>query len=185
MARIRKSSPATLSVTSPAIAFNNGRRRKKPLVIFFLDLDDVLITHRAAHGIGPGAGLFTTIDPVAMGMFNRLAEKVEKQHNADVRVVLISAKRDKRGIRQYLQKNGLTVKFHHHYKTGRGGQLRGNEVDRWLIAHPYVRDYQIFDDASDFLRKQKSRHVRCQLYNGMTYQNYVQCRDYFRKAKYD
>lgn len=168
---------AEMSESSLTASFAQASRRR-PLVVFFLDLDDVLITHRAAHGIGPGVGHMNTIDPVAMGMFNRLAEKAECQKETDVRVVLISARRRDRGIRQFLKRNGLAVRFHHHWRTDRDGPSRGHEVERWLKQHPHVSDYLIFDDGPDFLPEQLPRHIRPQPYNGLTFENFLQARKY-------
>ncbi len=165
--------------SSPTKAFKRTRQPKKPLIVFFLDLDDVLITHRASHGIGPGTGLFNTIDPVAMGLFNRLAEKVEKKTGAEVRVVLISAKRNKSSIKQMLRRNGLKPKFHRDWRTDFNGPHRSFEVDRWLAAHPQVKDYQIFDDISDFGPHHKERHVCCPGYDGLSWENFQQVKRYF------
>ncbi len=168
---------AKAPVASPAKSFTQTARLQRPLFVFFLDLDDVLITRRAEHALGAGKAHANTIDPVAMALFNRLAQKAEEEKGYDVRVVLTSARRFDRGIRQFLQRNGLKARFHRNWRTGRGGPLRGDEVQSWLKAHPKASGYLIFDDREDFLPEQEKHLVHCQLDNGLSWQNY----DYARR----
>lgn len=106
-----------------------------------------------------------------MGLFNRLARL------AKARVVLCSAKRFDRGIRQHLIRNGLAVPFHRDWRTRALGQRRGHEVQDWLDRHPRHAAYLIFDDGADFLSHQRPFHIQPQAYDGMSWQNYQQARD--------
>lgn len=149
-------------------------RRKKPIRVILLDLDGVLITHRASHGLVKNfnGGLLRRLDPVAVGLFNKLAAP------ADVETVLISSLRFDRGIRQRLKREGVETKWNSDWRTKRlpHKRKRGWEVREWLKRHPEVIAYVILEDGSDFLPSQKPRLVRSPCYDGLTFQNYLDAR---------
>jgi hypothetical protein len=151
-------------------------RQQDPIRVIFLDLDGVLITHRAARALVDDGGFFEDIfDPIAVALFNRLASP------PDVRVVLTSARRYDRGIRQLLKRNNVQAKWHASWRTAptRGGKKskRGWLVREWLDRRGNnVQSYVILDDSRDFLPSQKPRHVVAPLYDGLTYQNYLDAR---------
>lgn len=134
--------------------------------VIFLDLDDVLITHRASHAVGKGGGINGVYDSVAMGLLNQIIMRTNAV------VVLCTAHRDKPSIRDTLKRNGFKGKFHRHFQTDRGPGLRGDQVQRWLDGHPEVTSYLILDDGSDFLPSQAARHVRPPMHDGINFQNY-------------
>lgn len=135
-----------------------------------LDLDGVLLTR--AKEADDRLAKNSRVNPLAMALFNQLARRAEAEKSVTVRAVLTSARRYDRGIRQLLQKGGLEVKFHHHWRTARDGGSRGQLVQDWLKAHPQVRDYLIFDDFDDFLPSQKRRLVKCREDGGLKRRNY-------------
>lgn len=144
--------------------------------IIFLDMDGVLCTNRAhiAQGLQhmPGHHPFMdALDREGIGMLNRFNEE-----HPDILYVLSSTWRkthSKRAMEEWLgdvyEWNG---KFHDDWATDEKGPIRGNEIERWLEAHPDTENYIILDDNSDMLDSQKYHFVQTDEYNGITAENY-------------
>ncbi len=142
--------------------------RKPVRPVIFLDLDNVLITHRACFAAGETANMDTIFDPIAMGLLNRIIEATGAE------IVLCTAHRDKPSIRDTLKRNGLKGDFHQHFMTDLGPGPRGEQVQRWLDAHPEVTNYVILDDLEQgFLPSQKPHHVRPPKRDGLSFQNFL------------
>lgn len=59
------------------------------------------------------------------------------------------------------------------WKTpNRGGGLRGYEIQGWLMRHPEVTHYVIFDDNSDFTDEQESHLVQTSFDNGILMEDF-------------
>lgn len=54
-------------------------------------------------------------------------------------------------------------------KTDSFSNVRGNEIQRWLDAHPEVTHYVILDDDSDMLDSQKKNFVKTSSLHGFQY----------------
>lgn len=53
-------------------------------------------------------------------------------------------------------------------KTDNRGNIRGNEIQRWLDAHPEVESYVILDDSCDIQEDQMNNFVRMDGHIGIT-----------------
>ncbi len=53
-------------------------------------------------------------------------------------------------------------------KTDNIGDFRGQQIQRWLDAHPEVTEYVVIDDDSDMLDSQKPRFVQTSWLTGLT-----------------
>ncbi len=47
------------------------------------------------------------------------------------------------------------------------GELRGNQIERWLRAHPETESYAIVDDDSDMLAHQMARFIKTPFATGI------------------
>lgn len=138
------------------------------LPVIFLDLDNVLITHRACFAAGDTTDMNRIFDPVAIGLLNRITDTTR------AKLVLCTAHRDKPSIRDTLRRNGVTGAFHQHFMTDLGPGPRGGQVQRWLDQHPEVKNYVILDDLEDaFLPSQAAHHVRPPKRDGLSFQNFL------------
>ena len=71
---------------------------------------------------------------------------------------------------------GLGLPVHHDWRTGLEyrsasglyiGEVRGNQIERWLTAHPETESYAIVDDDSDMLPHQMPRFVKTPFNTGI------------------
>ena len=152
--------------------------------VIFLDLDGVLNSERsflAAAPIDPMEPSYheyltqRTIDPVAVGLLNRLALQL------DARIVISSTHRKHfersadplAEMQAYFGQLGVdaariigaTPSLH---------KERGHEIQHWLDRQPWVTDYVILDDSTDMLLSQLDHFVRVDGLVGLTAANYYQ-----------
>jgi hypothetical protein len=154
--------------------------------IIFLDMDGVLCTWRShtAQGIQgmPNHDPFMdALDREAIGMLNKFNEK-----HPETYYVLSSTWRKHHTFEEmYVYMNdeyGFNGDWHHDWKTDEDGLIRGDEIDRWLQAHPDTNNYLILDDNSDMLESQKYHFVQTDDYNGLTMRNYWQMERIFAEG---
>jgi hypothetical protein len=165
---------------------------KKSNPILFLDIDGPLTSARTHIALEPHKMICRAFDPVSVGMIKRICREF------NVLVVVSSTWRhlDNRktrkqvlgedcsdplgnfDLRQHLRDSGLTVNFHEDWKTpaSRLFSTRGMQVRDWLEDHPEVTNYICLDDDIDFADDMIERLVKCDSYNGMSYQNYLEAR---------
>lgn len=131
--------------------------------VLFLDMDGVIASPRAymvREHVGDRD--LRWIDPVAMGLLNRLV----KEH--PVKIVVSSVWRGDPEFREMFKRAGFKGEFHDDWRTrtdrGLGG-FRGDDVNEWLARHPEVTHHIILDDESDFHHGQPL--IKCDMYNGM------------------
>jgi len=150
--------------------------------IIFLDMDGVLCTMRAHIGQGyqgmPNHGFMDAIDREGVSMLNAFCAKFP-----DTKYVLSSTWRkhhSKKAMEEWLQIFDWKGEFHVDWKTDEDGPIRGNEIERWLLAHKDVTNYIILDDSSDMLDSQKFHFVQTDEYNGITAGNFWHMERIFR-----
>lgn len=133
--------------------------------VIFLDIDGVLATWRTTFASGNWPHKLNEIDQfdsVAIAMLHRLTRMY------DVKFVISSVWRtmfahDEIGRAFNLPTIGST-------DTENG--IRGEQIKRWLDAHPEYTTYAILDDSSDMLLEQMPFFVQCDPDNGVTARNY-------------
>ncbi len=82
------------------------------------------------------------------------------------KVVLSSSWRAIRGGREFVERVGIPVMD----VTDNGPGKRGDQIQRWLDAHPEVETYAIVDDDSDMLDHQLPNFVLTEFVTGLTEQ---------------
>ena len=139
--------------------------------ILFLDIDGVLLTQRAALGMGrdvPLSGHLENLgDPVAIGLIQRCCE-------AGARIVVTSSWRKlQENCRAILARCELLPYIHEHWRTRddnyKDGDCRGAQIHEWLEIHPSVRSYRIVDDDTAMLPSQRPYFVCCDRHDGLDY----------------
>jgi hypothetical protein len=153
--------------------------------IIFLDMDGVLCTNRAHIAQGyphmPNHHPFMdALDREGVGMLTALERKV-----GNILYVLSSTWRKqhtKEEMEEYLKRYNWTGEFHPDWRTDDLGPIRGNEIERWLQAHPDTDNYIILDDSGDMLESQKYHFVQTDEYNGIMAENYWHMERIFEKA---
>ena len=68
------------------------------------------------------------------------------------------------GAREFIEQMGIPILD----VTDDDGRLRGEEIQRWLDAHPGIEQYVIVDDDSDMLDSQKEHFVNTDPEHGLT-----------------
>lgn len=115
--------------------------------VVFLDLDGVL--NRSSNHVGKNCIL-----PIYQPCLDRFLEFVIQN---DFQVVLSSSHRKLHVSPETLRSclHEVVDHFHDDWRTGNDKRgHRGNEVRDWLLEHPEVEKYIIFDDDSDFYQYQ-------------------------------
>lgn len=140
----------------------------KPLL--FLDIDGVLNSTTSALGLVIKGD---HLDPVATGLMERLIER------ADAEVVISSSWRIGQLTRDlawcFYNKGFGPLASRLVGQTDTGPGVRGDQIDRFLDAHPGRRsNYAIVDDDSDFLEDQRHRLVKTDGRFGFGLREYVQ-----------
>lgn len=115
--------------------------------ILFLDVDGVLNTDATTARFGPWYGVDD--DRVSL-----LKEWLASRPN--VSVVLSSTWRQDGYLIDCLAETGISWID---TTPVLPNDIRGIEVNRWLVAHPDVSEYVIFDDSTDFLAEQNDHFV--------------------------
>lgn len=127
--------------------------------VLFLDIDGVLnaapdyLVWSDSEG---GRGLIVNVHRV-----ERLKKILEE---TDTKVVLSSSWRLMAGGREFVEKVGIPVMD----VTDNGEGPRGEQIQRWLDAHPEVETYAIVDDDSDMLDHQRPHFVQTEFQYGLT-----------------
>lgn len=123
--------------------------------VLFLDIDGVVL-----HGEGLWSGNGNHYLP---------PEKVELVaqvcRRAGAVIVVSSTWRRSDQTETDLQAKGLPV--HRDWRTDFAGNLRGDQIDRWLKAHPETESYAIVDDDDDMLLEQMPRFVKTPFVTGI------------------
>lgn len=124
--------------------------------IIFLDMDEVICTAAAHQRAGEEAfakrpqpqWMFRcALDPEGVEILNEVAE-----HAGDVLYVSSSTWRlhlSRAELTNHLRSFGWRGEFHDDWHTPGGERYRGNEISKWLFAHPEVSQYVIVDDNPD------------------------------------
>jgi hypothetical protein len=115
--------------------------------IIFLDFDGVICTPRASWAYRE-KGMMEYLDPVATSMVKRICD------DTGAKIVVSSSWRKyhtNHGLSGILGAScpGLGNYLHEDHATDNLGDIRGDEIGRWLDAHPNVTKYVILDDSSD------------------------------------
>jgi hypothetical protein len=139
--------------------------------VIFLDVDGVLNSHRTFFGTGKLPFRFIEeqkpyFDWIAVGMLRRLVTD-----DPAIRFVLSSSWRidGKRMPHEVAVEAANFLDLPFVDCTDTNGPHRGEEIQRWLDAHPEVEQYAIVDDDSDMLESQASHFVQTLFADGMRY----------------
>lgn len=128
--------------------------------ILFLDIDGVLNKESdyEVHIERSRSGLRVN---------RRLVERLQQiLKDTGAKVVLSSSWRNIQGAREFLEKMGISIRD----ETDNGPGCRGDQIQRWLDAHPDVETYAIVDDDSDMLNTQLPHFVLTEFVTGLTEQ---------------
>lgn len=149
--------------------------------VIFLDIDGCLVTSRSCVG---QSGVMQSFDPVAVNMVRVLAE------DSNARLVLSSTWRlrhDQLTMTGFLINAGFrNVRWHQAWATPSSvfsdpsilDSSRGVAIDAWLQEHgAEVSRYLILDDDSDLLDYQKDFWVRPHHADGISFEEYLRCRE--------
>lgn len=106
------------------------------------------------------------LDPVATSMVKRICDETMSK------IVVSSTWRNfhtRNGLSGILGAScpGLGNYLHEDHATDDLGDIRGDEIGRWLDAHPNVTKYVILDDSSD-MGNHMSHLVRTSAYDGIS-----------------
>ena len=123
--------------------------------IIFLDIDGVLNSFQTQpkEEIENMFGIHKVL-------VERLNDVVRK---TDAKVVLSSTWRHDKNWRKTMKESGLDFKFLDKTPDLRG-EIRGNEIQKWLDKHQNVEKFCIIDDDSDMLPEQK--HFKTSIFLG-------------------
>jgi hypothetical protein len=107
------------------------------------------------------------LDPVAIKLLQHLCEEpTEKDSLASgAKIVISSTWRILRKQEEFEDALGLPVIG----MTDKDPGIRGQQIQRWLAAHPEVTSYAIIDDDSDMLESQAPHFVQTDHEEGMLY----------------
>lgn len=163
---------------------------QQPTKIVFLDYEGVILTARSQSATADNTPHRTVSnddasvpDPVAIRFLNDLCS------SEDTAVVIISSYKTHDGCKELLINSGFTGRIHSDWRTADGptwNQRRGQGIDHWLIRHPEIVEYVIFEDSLSFLLAKQLPHiVPCDGFNGITYQNMEQARHILHGAQLD
>lgn len=133
--------------------------------IIFLDIDGPIANWRSTFASGNWPHDLDNIDqfdPVAIAMLQRLTRMY------DVKFVISSVWRMTFTHEQIGKAFNLPTIGSTDQKNG----IRGEQIKRWLDAHPEYTTYAILDDSSDMLPEQMAFFVQCDPDNGVTARNY-------------
>jgi len=176
MQRYDDFSPSTDYNSSPALAVDDQPQNTVEPPIIFLDMDGVVVTERSCIN---DKGTMGVPDPVAVEMINKLCE------DFGAKIVVSSSWRnlfDRRAMYHILK--GMGFRDEHLYGYGSMENIngfytpslksacRGEEIARWLGAHPGVERYVILDDTPDMLSWQAPCSVITDGFDGMAYSDY-------------
>lgn len=144
-------------------------------MIFFLDIDGVLVTPRAMTSFSRSVGPYTGLDPICVNLFNKWVKQAEEFQ--EVHLVMSSAWRMGQttiGMYQVLATMGVDCNLHRDWSTGlQNGRERGVVVQEWLDKHPKEKYWIIIDDCTDFFPFQKERMIHTHLYDGITLDTFL------------
>lgn len=155
----------------------------KPPNVVFLDFDGVICTHRACAAVGDPGGTLSYLDPIACQLVKRLCT----ENNA--RIVISSSWRilyDRLSIEAIL--NAACAGLGHlmwsddvfwktrgwvHSDDDTHTSDRGREIQHWIANNlTNFNHLVILDDMAD-MRPLQDHLVRCDLYDGIGYKQYV------------
>jgi hypothetical protein len=161
------------------------QERKVASNIIFLDMDGVLCTPRACIAAG-NKGCWSYLDPIACLLLRRLCE------DFDARLVISSTWRlgdinhlsfasilnaACPNLGTYVLRSDQewrTPQFLEHYPDP--DNRRGSEIRDWLKRNDLItKMFIILDDDSD-ISPYENFHVKCDVYDGLTFQAYIKAR---------
>lgn len=146
--------------------------------VIFLDFDGVLNSRRtvAAYGCYGFLGFRDGyhLDPVALKMVEVLCK------DTSASIVISSSWRIGADLQEFKD-------LFDHYKidvnvvgfTPRSyeiGEIRGHEIEAYLVKHPQITHYAILDDDSDMLETQKAHFVHVNPTDGLSWKNFEQAK---------
>lgn len=148
--------------------------------VIFLDIDGVIQSPRYCVAMDQ-SGWLATFEPAAMSMLRKLIKE------SGAKIVISSTwrlgedQKTKHELQLCFRVCGykeIANAFHKDWRTDSDGQLRGEEIKRWLDAHPESQDcYLILDDDSDMLDEQKPFFVKTCHENGMLLEHYDKAKE--------
>ncbi len=138
----------------------NGCRHAPYDTVVFLDVDGVL-------NKAPDYAVRIEGQRSCFLVNQRLVDRfIKVLEETGARVVLSSSWRVMRGGREFIEHVGIPIQD----VTDNKGKKRGEEIQRWLDAHPEVVRYAIVDDDGDMLDHQLPHFVLTEFETGLTKQ---------------
>jgi len=131
-----------------------------PMKVLFLDIDGVL--NKAPDYLVRFPDQRTPY-LINQKLLDRLKKVLE---DTGAKVVLSSSWRVMQGGRDFVEECGIQILD----ITDNGPGKRGDQIKRWLDAHPEVETYAIIDDDSDMLDEQLPHFVLTEFVTGLTEQ---------------
>lgn len=126
--------------------------------VLFLDIDGVLNKHEDYLVRCEGQNSILIMNVTLVRRLEKILEET------DAKVVLSSSWRNIQGGREFVEHMGISVMD----ETDNGPGCRGDQIQRWLDAHPEVETYAIVDDDSDMLDHQRKHFVQTEFTYGLT-----------------
>lgn len=116
-------------------------------MIIFLDIDGVLLPHRAYYLPNQTKPFVKTFDPCAVSLINMICEKTGAElviHSSWLRTTL----HGEESVKAHMVKQGIKEEYFHKDDSCkyRFSGTRWFAIEEWLLDHPEVSDYWIIDD---------------------------------------
>ena len=148
--------------------------------VIFLDIDGVIQSPRYCIAMNQ-SGFLAAFEPAAMSMLRNLIKE------SGAKIVISSTWRmgdnaqTERELKMFFRVCGfkeIANAFHDEWRTDSDGELRGEEIKRWLEKHPECQEcYLILDDDSDMLDEQLPFFVKTDAYNGFLLEHYDKAKE--------
>lgn len=142
----------------------------------FLDFDGVLNRHGVRAEVPKWASPWPNL--WVEGKLIQRLEPIIEEHPA-LQIIVSSTWR-----RHFIPSELRTILEEHSVLVGRrfagitpdlsnnnSRNYRGDEIEHWLDAHPYIKNYAILDDDADMLDHQKKHFVQTSMATGITPSN--------------
>lgn len=117
---------------------------------------------------------------------NLLTTLVEKY---DAQIVISSTWRilvkDSYAFKQLFKVAGyrtIANALHKDYMTDKEGNIRGEEIQRWLDAHPECDNYLILDDDCDMVPSQEEHFVNTSVKDGILLEHFIKAEEILAKG---
>lgn len=150
--------------------------------VIFLDMDGVLCTPRACLAMGNTGGGYSYLDPIACMLIKRLCDECNAKlvissswrqvFSREAMQAILNANCPNLGNYIWHSKQWWRTVTHVHTDDWMQTSDRGREIRNWIQNHETdFNNFVILDDMAD-MRPLQDSLVKCDTYDGMSWQNY-------------